>query len=261
MAKSKNPRLCQLKTPFEDNSKSSWQKEYPRPQLKRDNWQSLCGSWQLSVKTADNRTTDLGDIIVPYPPESRISGVMRLLAENEQYIYNNTFALDGDCRDKKILLHFGAVDTHCTVFVNGLKAGSHSGGYLPFSLDITHLVFTDKENTITVEVSDPLDIELAYGKQKRNRGGMWYTPVSGIWQPVWLESVVEKHIENIRITPYIDRVDVEVFGGEEEKQMVISTPDGDIVHSFSGSKTTVQIDNAVNWTPENPYLYTFTITR
>lgn len=260
MAKSKNPRLCQLKTPFEDNSKLSWQKEYPRPQLKRNNWQSLCGSWQLSVKTADNRTTDLGDIIVPYPPESRISGIMRLLAENEQYIYNNTFALDGDCRDKKILLHFGAVDTHCTVFVNGRKAGSHSGGYLPFSLDITHLVFTDKENTITVEVSDPLDIELAYGKQKRNRGGMWYTPVSGIWQPVWLEAVPLNYIKEIRLTPSLDSITIETDGGAEEKTVVISTPDGDISHSFSGNSTTVNIANPQLWTPEHPYLYNFTLT-
>lgn len=256
MAK-KVSRICQLTTPFENSSSFSWD-EYPRPQFKRDSYLSLCGQWQLSVKK-QNETTPLGEITVPYPPESRISGIGRNLEKGEQYIYSKVFTVADDFNKGRILLHFGAVDQLAKVWVNDSFVDEHIGGYLPFSFDITDYVKTG-ENKITVEVTDNLDIEYTYGKQRIDRGGMWYTPVSGIWQPVWLESVVEKHIENIRITPYLDRVDVEVFGGSEEKLMVISTPDGNVEHSFSGSKTTVQIDNAVNWTPENPYLYTFTIT-
>ena len=198
MAKSKNPRLCQLTTPFEKDTALSWQKEYPRPQLKRENWQSLCGQWHLSVKSPDGTTAALGDITVPYPPESRISGIMRPLAEDEQYIYEKTFVLGDTYAGKKVLLHFGAIDTHCTVFVNGRKAGSHSGGYLPFTLDITTLA-AEGENTLAVEVIDILDTDLAYGKQTKKRGGMWYTPVSGIWQTVWVESVPETYIAGLNI--------------------------------------------------------------
>ena len=259
MAKSKNPRLCQLTTPFENDTTLSWQKEYPRPQLKRQNWQSLCGPWQLSVKAPNGTVTALGDITVPYPPESRISGIMRPLAEDEQYIYEKVFILDNTYADKKVLLHFGAVDTHCTVFVNGKKAGSHSGGYLPFTLDITCLAAVG-ENTLVVEVIDVLDIDLAYGKQTKKRGGMWYTPVSGIWQAVWLEAVPFDYIKEIRLTPSLDSITIETDGGAEEKAVVITTPEGEIRHSFCGDKTTIKIDNPQLWSPENPYLYSFTLT-
>ena len=259
MAKSKNPRLCQLVTPFETDSSLSWQSEYPRPQFKRDNWLNLCGQWQLSVKSTDKETA-LGNITVPYPPESRISGIMRQLADDEQYIYRTSFALNSSFANKKVILHFGAVDQQCKVFVNDSLAGEHIGGYLPFDFDITNLVFTDKENTITVEVSDPLDIELAYGKQTKNRGGMWYTPVSGIWQSVWLEAVPFEHVKDMRLTPSADSITIETVSGAEDKTVVISTPDGELTHSFCGDKTTIEIANPQLWSPENPYLYNFTLT-
>lgn len=259
MAKSKNPRLCQLQTPFEKDNSLSWQSEYPCPQLKRENWQSLCGNWQLDVKTAGGSIDALGSITVPYPPESRISGIMRQLAEDEQYIYSKAFTLADYTCGGRVLLHFGAVDTHCTVYINGHKAGSHSGGYLPFTLDITDFVAADKENILTVEVSDPLDIDLAYGKQTKKRGGMWYTPISGIWQAVWLECVPQDYIKEIRLTPSSDSITIETLGGTEEKALVITTPDGEICHSFKGDTTTVKIDNPQHWSPENPYLYSFTL--
>lgn len=258
MAKSKKPRLCQLTTPFESDTALSWQSEYPRPQLKRELWQSLCGSWQLSVKNAAGDISKLGDINVPYPPESRISGIMRPLAEDEIYIYQKMFSIDSTCSDKKILLHFGAVDTHCTVFVNGKKAGSHSGGYLPFTFDITDLV-TVGENTLCVEVTDPLDIDLAYGKQTKKRGGMWYTPISGIWQAVWLEAVPFDYIKELRLTPSLDSITIETDGGAEEKLIIITTPEGEIRHSFCGDTATITIENPQLWSPENPYLYSFTL--
>ena len=276
MAK-KTPRTCQLETPFENDTQFSWQ-DYPRPQLKRDSYLSLCGSWQLSVKkyavaissmAADTPwyqyqsgkfdIEQLGCICVPYPPESRISGIERPLADNETYLYTKQFVLEDSFINDKVLLHFGAVDTSALVMVNGKIAGDHRGGYLPFTLDITALVKTG-ENTITVEVEDTLDIDMAYGKQRKDRGGMWYTPVSGIWQPVWIESVPADYIENIRLTPALDTIVIDVTGGTDEKTMVISTPQGEITHSFTGSTARITIDNPQHWSPENPYLYNFTLT-
>ena len=256
MAK-KTIRTCQLETPFEKNATLTWQ-EYPRPQLKRDSYISLCGSWQLSVKK-DTMTQLIGEITVPYPPESRISGINRPLAEDEQYLYKKVFSLDDSFIRDKTFIHFGAVDQIAKVWINNKFAGEHIGGYLPFSLDITDLVHTG-DNTVFVEVTDILDTDLAFGKQKKNRGGMWYTPVSGIWQSVWIESVPKKHISSLRITPSLDSITIETAGGEEEKTVVINTPDGEVVHKFNGDKTTVSIENPVLWSPENPHLYTFTLT-
>ena len=273
----KTPRICQLETPFEKDTQFSWQ-DYPRPQLKRDSYISLCGVWQLSVKkykvkvkqysrfagiareyqTDDFEQTELGGIMVPYPPESRISGIERPLGENETYLYTRQFTLAEEFINDKVLIHFGAVDTNTVVMVNGRLAGVHRGGYLPFSFDITELIVAG-ENTITVEVEDTLDIELAYGKQRKDRGGMWYTPISGIWQPVWLESVPENHIESIRLTPSLEDIAIEVKGGAEEKTVIISTENGYITKVFSGEKVTIPIENPQHWSPEKPYLYNFEI--
>ena len=273
----KTPRICQLETPFEKDTQFSWQ-DYPRPQLKRDSYISLCGVWQLSVKkykvkvkqysrfagfaseyqTDDFEQTELGGIMVPYPPESRISGIERPLGENETYLYTRQFTLDEEFINDKVLIHFGAVDTNTVVMVNGRLAGVHRGGYLPFSFDITELIAAG-ENTITVEVEDTLDIELAYGKQRKDRGGMWYTPISGIWQSVWLESVPENHIESIRLTPSLEDIAIEVKGGAEEKTVIISTENGYITKVFSGENVTIPIENPQHWSPEKPYLYNFEI--
>ncbi|MBR5873343.1 MAG: glycoside hydrolase family 2 [Oscillospiraceae bacterium] len=273
----KTPRICQLETPFEKDTQFSWQ-DYPRPQLKRDSYISLCGVWQLAVKkykvkvkqysrfagiareyqTDDFEQTELGGIMVPYPPESRISGVERPLGENETYLYTRQFTLTEEFINDKVLIHFGAVDTNTVVMVNGKLAGVHRGGYLPFSFDITELIAAG-ENTITVEVEDTLDIELAYGKQRKDRGGMWYTPISGIWQPVWLESVPENYIESIRLTPSLEDIAIEVKGGAEEKTVIISTENGYITKVFSGENVTIPIENPQHWSPEKPYLYNFEI--
>jgi len=276
MAKT-TPRTCRLTTPFENDTQFSWQ-DYPRPQLKRDSYLSLCGTWQFAVKkyevkirtysrfagrhfeyeTGNFNLTQLGEITVPYPPESRISGIERQLEEDETYLYTRQFTLAESFIKDKVLLHFGAVDTNAVVTINGQLAGTHRGGYLPFTLDITHCVKAG-ENTITVEVEDTLDIDLAYGKQRKDRGGMWYTPISGIWQPVWIESVPENYIENIRITPALDSVTIEITGGSEEKTILINTDRGVTTHLFTGNKTTIPITNPQHWSPENPYLYHFEI--
>ncbi len=279
MASNTNPRISRLTTPFETDTTHSWL-EYPRPQLKRESYLSLCGTWQLYVQQYDTavkvysrfsllgRKTEIkkagepefvGEITVPYPPESRISGIERQLGEKETWLYKRTFEITDDFNKGKVIVHFGAVDTHALVKINGKTAGMHSGGYLPFSFDITELV-KPGENTIEVEVEDTLDTEFSFGKQTKKRGGMWYTPVSGIWQPVWIESVCDDYISSLRLTPSLDSITIETTGGAEEKAVTIRTPDGEVKHSFTGNTATVSIDNPVNWTPDNPYLYYFTIT-
>lgn len=249
--------FCQLTTPFESGNNRSWE-EYPRPQMKRKSYISLCGDWKLSV-LKKNEKTPLGNITVPYPPESRISGINRPLAKNEQYVYNRNFTLPDDFNKGHVILHFGAVDCFADVRINGTPAGGHNGGYLPFSFNITKLLKTG-ENLIEVYVTDKLNTEYAYGKQSRKRGGMWYTPISGIWQAVWLESVPESYIKTLCLTPSLDSIKIETDGGKEEKNVVIHTENGDIVHKWIGDKTVIRIPEPKLWSPENPYLYEFTLT-
>ena len=229
MAK-KNVRTCQLETPFEKNSTLTWQ-EYPRPQLKRDSYISLCGDWQLSVKK-DSTVSLLGNITVPYPPESRISGIGRALGAEENYLYKKIFNIDGGFNKGRILIHFGAVDQIAKVWVNNSFVGEHIGGYLPFTFDITEFV-TVGENTVFVEVTDALDTDLAYGKQKYDRGGMWYTPVSGIWQSVWIESVPQNYISSLRLTPSLLKL-----LAVQKKNALLSTPPK--VMLFTASAVTKQ---------------------
>ncbi len=239
-----------LKTPFEaDLTDTPWQ-EYPRPQMKRDSYLSLNGKWQFSVKNKKDEQA-LGDILVPFPPESRVSGVERQFDKNDLIIYNRKFSIpDGFMKDR-LILHFGAVDQFCRVFVNDSLIGDHSGGYIPFSFDITEHIKAE-ENSLTVEVSDPLDTELPYGKQRKKRGGMWYTPISGIWQTVWMESVPDNYIKNIRITPDIDKVEIEVVGGAKTKTVIL----GSKKYTFEDS-IEITVDDPVCWTPDTPKLYNF----
>ena len=245
--------FLQLITPFEEHGMESWG-IYPRPQMKRDSFLSLCGEWELSVINGEAKES-LGKIRVPFPPESRISGIGRALKKGESYRYRKTFRLpEGFVRDE-VLLHFGAVDQICRIFVNGACAGEHTGGYLPFSFEIaSHL--REGDNLLEVEVWDDTDIMLPYGKQRKKRGGMWYTPISGIWQPVWLESVPKEHIRSLKITPYLDRVVIRVEGGEQTKQVKLET--GECI-SFVGEETEISIESPRLWYPEDPYLYRFEV--
>ncbi len=247
-------KFLQLKTPFESNSKTSWQ-EYPRPQFKRDSYLSLCGKWKLYVENKKENTY-LDEITVPFPPESRISGINRVLKDNEKYIYIKEFEIEKEFLDDKTIIHFGAVDQVANVYINDCFVGKHIGGYLPFEFDISNYIKTGK-NEIKVEVVDGLDKSLAYGKQRKKRGGMWYTPISGIWQPVWLESVPKNHFRYIKLTPTLDSITIEVDGGLDSKKIIIND---EIIHDFHGNKITIKIDNPINWTPENPHLYNFTLT-
>ena len=258
-SKKEPPRLCSLSTPFESDSSTAWEEEYPRPQMKRNSYFSLCGNWDLSCKK-DEQEERLGTIRVPFPPESRLSGVERQLKKGGQYIYRRTFILPDGFIRSRVLLNFGAVDQITSVFVNDTRVGDHVGGYLPFTMDITDAL-REGENDLRVEVIDNLDSDLPYGKQRKNRGGMWYTPISGIWQPVWLESVPEEYISSLKLTPTLNSITIEVNGGKADKLVTIQTPSGPVEHRFTGNSITIPVASPVLWTPENPYLYFFTLTN
>ncbi|MBQ8408569.1 MAG: MFS transporter [Clostridia bacterium] len=249
------PRLNQnLKTPFEDDNTSDWS-EYPRPQMKRDSYLSLCGEWELALRKYADAEQPLCAIKVPFPPESRISGIGKDLTRKGDLIYRKHFTVPQDMRGKKIVLHFGAVDQGAWVSVNSKSVGCHIGGYLPFELDITKLISAG-ENTLEVVVTDELNRDLAWGKQRRDRGGMWYTPISGIWQAVWLEAVPENHIKYIKMTPSLDSVNFKIDGGETEK---IITLKGGKQYRFEGDEFELKVEDPHLWTPEDPYLYEFTL--
>ena len=242
-----------LYTPFEKflNAEKPWD-VYPRPQFKRQSFINLNGKWNLEI-VRKNTSVFSGEIIVPFPLESRLSGVDFKKETNDLLVYSKNFEFE--TTSNRVLLNFGAVDQECKVYINEDFVGENLGGYLPFSFDITsHL--KQGENEIKVEVTDTLNLDLAYGKQRKKRGGMWYTETSGIWQTVWLEEVPEKFIEGIKITPDLTGFDLIVSGGEDEKTIEL---DGKM-HTFSGEKTRIEIENPSNWTPENPHLYELILT-
>ena len=257
--KPKKPiRTVDLTTPFEEAAKGDeWEREYPRPQMKRDSYLSLCGVWDLSVEQK-GVVTPLSEIVVPFSPETRLSGVKRTLEKNERYVYEKYFELSEDFAKEKILLHFGAVDQIAEVWINDTYLGEHVGGYLPFTFDVTGIAKPDG-NVLRVRVTDNLDIELAYGKQRKKRGGMWYTPISGIWQAVWLEGVPEHYISSLRITPTLSSVTIDTVGGNVQKTLTLHLPEGDKVYTYEGDRIEIEVENPVLWSPENPHLYTFTL--
>ena len=250
------PKFKTLYTPFE-NSGLTWD-EYPRPQMVRDSFFSLCGAWHLSVLSNDEEKY-VGEITVPFPPESRLSGIERALGEREAYLYDKVFSFPRDFNRGRFLLHFGAVDQIAAIYLNGNRLGKHVGGYLPFSFDVTDYILLEEENHIRVEVVDSLDSELPYGKQRKDRGGMWYTPISGIWQTVWMESVPKESIQDLKISTDTKTVTVEFSPICGEKTLKIQTENGEMTCSTVENCFTVNIPNPHLWSPEDPYLYSFTL--
>ncbi len=274
----------------------SWQR-YPRPQLRRNSWLSLNGTWTLN-----------GNFIkVPFPPQSQLSGYQGKIGP--RLMYEKTFVVPEDFVQPRILLHFGAVDQVAEVWLNDEYLGKHEGGYLPFSFDITAHVRRGEENRVKVRATDTLSHLYPYGKQRRRRGGMWYTPVSGIWQSVWIENVPEKYIEAVKLIPDLEGADIvlRMAGGpvltgmdatdtdreeirlpeglgqdirqaegdqkeEYQKGVVVSIQleNGETVSRFfKGSRGRIDMTSLVladgskyvpvYWTPENPHLYPITI--
>ncbi len=240
--------------------------EYPRPMMERDSWKNLNGLWEYAItpiNTTQPKQFD-GKILVPFAVESSLSGVMKTVGENNELWYKRSFTVPSSWKSKKVLLHFGAVDWKAEVWVNDIKVGTHKGGYTPFSFDVTSFLNKTGDQKVVVKVWDPSDKgEQPRGKQVHNPNGIWYTPVTGIWQTVWLEPVADKFIKNLRAvsnidnstlaldvstcaTSYADYYEVTVFDG---KQQVASTK------ASAKESVTIAIPNQKLWDTNNPFLY------
>ena len=243
--KKKAARVQALDTPWTAQPEIPWN-EYPRPQLRRSSFFCLNGPWHFAING-----TEVGDILVPYPPESKLSGVPAL-APGDQMTYERDFVLPEGFKKDRVLLHFGAVDQECTVWLNDIELGSHEGGYLPFTFDVTEAL--KEANTIRIIAFDPLNTDLPYGKQRKDRGGMWYTPVSGIWQTVWMESVPEHYIRGVKLEPSLDSVVITVDGaGPFTVECEGKT------YRPKTNRFRLRPANPRLWTPEDPHLYTVVI--
>ncbi len=233
--------------------------EYPRPQMERASFICLNGIWEYAIYPTGTAFKGYeGEIVVPFSPESLLSGVERNVTPEDTLYYRKKF--DFKKTNDKVILHFGAVDYKCEVTVNGTVFGTHTGGYYPFSIDITKAV-VDGENEITLKVTDPSETSSqASGKQTSKRGNIWYTPQSGIWQTVWIEEVPADYIKTVKITPDIDndllRVDVITEGGFSEIK-VTAFDKGENIGSVTTTSSTavLKLSDYKLWTPEEPYLY------
>lgn len=237
----------------EDLNKNCPLSEYPRPQFKRDSYLNLNGIWQCEFCESEEIPSKFSyDIVVPFSPETPLSGVNRMLKSNEHLIYNKKFDLPDDFNKGKVFVHFGAVDQIAKVYLNGRFVGVHHGGYTPFSFEVSHLV--QEHNTLNVVVRDLTEKnEYSRGKQKTNRGGIWYSAQSGIWQTVWLESTPDEYIPNVRITPDVDNQTV-TFEADENITVQKLIYDGENLIADT-TDTVVKLENVKEWLPENPFLY------
>ena len=257
---------CELLTEAAEEKKheSGW-KQYPRPQMKREKYLILDADWKL----------DGEPIRVPFPPQSVLSEYEGQVGE--YLTYETEFKIPDSFTKERILLHFGAVDQIAEVWVNDVCMGKHEGGYLMYTLDISDVVKREKNNKIVVKVTDKLSLDYPYGKQCKKRGGMWYTPISGIWQNVWLENVPAEYVEKIALKPDLEgiHIRVEMSPAKMAVQMcgfeaVIPLDNGEILtQSFDCAEGYIRLKDFVCadgsryepklWTTEEPYLYTMKI--
>ena len=224
---------------------------YPRPQMRRDSFLNLNGNWDFLVNYERQ-----GQIRVPFCPESKLSGFGKHYEEGSLLQYCRSFTLPEGFRRGRVLLHIGAADQRADVFLNGKPVGSHRGGYEAFCVDITDALAENNQLSICC-VDDLEDQTYPYGKQvlPSKRGGMWYTPVSGIWQTVWLESVPENYIRKLNIENRGYSVTISVEPAMDGKVIVPAL--GEFV--LASGSVTITPENANLWSPENPYLYDFTV--
>ena len=239
---------------------NAW-REYPRPQMSRKEWLNLNGLWNYAiVEKGGKEPKPQGQILVPYPIESALSGVGKRVTKNQHLWYSRSFEIPAGWKGKRVLLHFEAVDWEATVFVNGKELDTHHGGFDPFTLDITDSL-KEGRNELVVRVWDPTDSGAQpRGKQVSKPGGIWYTPVTGIWQTVWLEPVPDTYITSVHFTPIIETGEVDLLvtvGGTTEKVWVgVKLPNEPKVHSGqSGKEIRFRIPEPKLWSPDTPHLY------
>jgi len=235
--------------------------EYPRPQFKRNSYLNLNGWWDYAITDSDARPTVYdGKILVPFSPEAPLSGVNRALQPDQFLWYRKHIVLPEGFVEHKTVLHFGAVDQEAAVFVNGMQLAHHIGGYLPFSCDVTDALQNGNELTVEVCVRDVTDTSFhTRGKQKTKRGGIWYTPQSGIWQTVWMESLKKTHIKSMQITPLFDEAAVELRVQTSIACACVARVDGRTITFCSGTSIRIPMPDFRAWTPEEPNLYDLTV--
>ncbi|WP_278704917.1 glycoside hydrolase family 2 protein [Parabacteroides goldsteinii] len=240
--------------------------EYPRPQLERTDWVNLNGEWEYAIKPkgeVEPNSFD-GNILVPFAVESSLSGVQKEVGENNELWYKRSFAVPANWKNKDVVLNFGAVDWKADVFVNDILIGSHQGGFTPFSFNITPYLTGKSNQKLVVRVWDPSDRGYQpRGKQTSNPEGIWYTPVTGIWQTVWLEPVATNHITSVKSIPNIDNGTMNVTVGTSQpcntavvevklldKGQVVASAKG-----VQGKELRLAVQNPTLWDTSNPYLY------
>ncbi|MBQ3486734.1 MAG: glycoside hydrolase family 2 [Clostridia bacterium] len=235
--------------------------EYPRPQLKRNSFLNLNGPWHFYMGPAEAQPEKLPEtILVPFSPESELSGIQRKKQKGDVLCYRRSFVLPEGFHRGRVLLHFGAVDLVATVSVNGRTCGTHRGGYWPFTFDITDML--REKNLLEVTVTDEATEVLsdARGKQSDKPGGIWYTAQSGIWQTVWLESVPENHITGLKVTPLFDQEEALIEVETNVPGKCLLYLEGMIYAAASGTPVHVPVENMRPWSPEDPHLYHFSVS-
>ncbi len=225
---------------------------YPRPQMTRREWQCLNGWWDLSV-LRNGKSVFEGKIQVPFCAESLLSGAGQHPEKDDVLLYRRILSVPASWQGKHILLHFGAVSRETKVLLNGREVCRHENGYLPFTADITGFL-TENENTLEVQVSNDLSAKYPWGKQSRKRGGMWYTPCSGIWQTVWMEPVPDRYVRALHIHTAGDTVDIRAEGIQSGKVLFNGKE-----YPLTGGSARLTVDHPEFWSPENPHLYSFSV--
>ncbi|WP_461533364.1 glycoside hydrolase family 2 protein [Sinomicrobium sp.] len=262
-----SPKGDKIKTPWAEKvNPDNVLPEYPRPIMERSQWKNLNGLWNYSISGREKAQPDVaqGEILVPFAAESSLSGVMKEVGSENVLWYDRDFSVPEEWAGKNIVLHFGAVDWQADVWINDIKVTTHTGGFEPFSIDITPFLNDSGSQKLKVRVWDPSDEgPQPRGKQVKEPKGIWYTPVTGIWQTVWLEPVDKKHITALRVVPDLDKnsvhfkadianaaygdlIEVTVFDGSKELKTV---------KAAAGSAFDIQLESPKLWSPESPFLY------
>ena len=253
-----------LKSKFYDDVGDKPLQEYPRPQLVRSSYLNLNGLWQYAIRPADEDFAGNydGEILVPFSPETLLSRVQKSVGPSDIIYYNLEFEIPEGFLSEKTLLHFTAVDYACNVIVNGRVVMTHKGGFFPFVIDVTDDV-REGTNVLQVEVADPSGEGVqARGKQSDNPNTIWYTPQSGIWGTVWMESVCDEYVADLKIVPDIDRGCVTISAETKAHEISVSVCDGEkcIAYASGSSPLEIPMKDFECWTPENPKLYDLKIT-